>query len=86
MSSEGQNLAVISKAIDQHNRNCPYPAVEVRMNPFELKRLGWEEIRGLPIVPDDKIGTGRFRVVCSGEKTGEGEHVTDAVGKELVEA
>ena len=51
-NSEARNLEAISRAIDQHNLNCPFPASEVRMNPFEVERLGWEEIRGLPIVPD----------------------------------
>jgi hypothetical protein len=66
-SSDAKNLEAIAKAIDQHNSNCPYPAAEVRMNPFEVQRLGWEEIRGLPIVPDPQISTGRFRIVCSRE-------------------
>lgn len=35
------------------------------MNPFEVERLGWDSIRGLPVVGDPEIGTGRFRVVCS---------------------
>ena len=64
-SPEAKNLEAISKAIDQHNSNCPFPAAEVRMNPFEVERLGWDEIRGLPVVPDAEIGTGRFRIVCS---------------------
>jgi hypothetical protein len=63
--AEAKNLEAISRAIDQHNASCPYPASEVRMNPFELERLGWEEIRGLPIVGDPALGTGRFRIVCS---------------------
>ena len=67
MSAEAKNLEAISKAIDQHNANCPFPASEVRMSPFEVERLGWEEIRGLPIVPDESLGTGRFRIVCSQE-------------------
>jgi hypothetical protein len=66
-SPEAKNLEAISKAIDQHNANCPWPAAEVRMNPFEVERLGWEEIRGLPVVGDGSIGTGRFRIVCSRE-------------------
>ncbi|MGA1213294.1 MAG: hypothetical protein ACO3ZZ_06125 [Solirubrobacterales bacterium] len=60
-----RNLQAISEAIDQHNASCPFPASEVRMNPFEVERLGWDSIRGLPIVGDSEIGTGRFRVVCS---------------------
>ena len=80
MSAEGKNLEAISKAIDQHNSGCPYPASEVRMSPFEVERLGWEEIRGLPIVPDPAIGTGRFRIVCSREGAGEGIEEVEAIG------
>src|SRR3954451_24436638 len=71
-SPEAKNLEAISKAIDQHNSNCPFPASEVRMNPFEAERLGWEEIRGLPIVSDTELGTGAFRIICSRDQEGEG--------------
>jgi hypothetical protein len=81
---EAKNLEAISQAIDQHNANCPFPAAEVRMNPFEVERLGWDTIRGLPVVPDGNIGTGRFRIVCSRDLEGEGLEETEAVGKELV--
>jgi hypothetical protein len=67
-SAEAKNLEAISKAIDQHNASCPFPAAEVRMNPFEVERLGWEQIRGLPVVADPAISTGRFRIVCSREE------------------
>ena len=80
-SPEAKNLEAISLAIDQHNKNCPFPASEVRMNPFEVERLGWEEIRGLPVVPDAEIGTGRFRIVCSRDLDGEGIEETEAVGE-----
>jgi len=82
-SPEAKNLEAISKAIDQHNANCPFPAAEVRMNPFEVERLGWEEIRGLPVVPDEEIGTGRFRIVCSRDVDDAGLEEVEAVGQEL---
>jgi hypothetical protein len=82
-SAEAKNLEAISKAIDQHNSNCPYPAAEVRMNPFEVERLGWDEIRGLPVVPDPELGTGRFRIVCSREVDDAGLEEVEAVGQEL---
>jgi len=82
-SPEAKNLEAISEAIDQHNRNCAFPAAEVRMNPFEVERLGWEEIRGLPVVPDSAIGTGRFRIVCSRELDDAGLEETEAIGQEL---
>ena len=78
--AEPKNLEAISKAIDQHNSNCPFPAAEVRMNPFEAERLGWEEIRGLPIVPDPEIGTGRFKIICSRDMEGEGIEEAEALG------
>jgi hypothetical protein len=53
------------------------------MNPFEVERLGWDHIRGLPVVPDDQIGTGRFRIVCSRDLEGDGLEITEAVGQEL---
>jgi hypothetical protein len=82
-SPEAKNLEAIAKAIDQHNSNCPFPAAEVRMNPFEVERLGWEEIRGLPLVADPEIGTGRFRIVCSQDLEDSGLEEVEAVGREL---
>ncbi|MGA8745705.1 MAG: hypothetical protein WB507_07560 [Solirubrobacterales bacterium] len=81
--AEVKNLEAISRAIDQHNSGCPFPAAQVRMNPFEVERLGWEEIRGLPLVPDPEIGTGRFRIVCSRDMDGGGLEEVEAVGQEL---
>ncbi|MFN2612310.1 MAG: hypothetical protein ABR536_02945 [Solirubrobacterales bacterium] len=80
MGPEAKNLEAISKAIDQHNSSCPFPAAEVRMNPFEVERLGWEEIRGLPVVPDPELGTGRFRIVCARDNEGEGAIEAEALG------
>jgi hypothetical protein len=79
-TAEAKNLEAISRAIDQHNSNCPFPAAEVRMNPFEVERLGWEQIRGLPIVGDPELGTGRFRIVCSRDMEGEGIEEAEALG------
>jgi hypothetical protein len=84
-SAEAKNLEAISKAIDQHNQSCPFPAAEVRMNPFEVERLGWDTIRGLPIIGDPAIGTGRFRIICSNDLDGEGLEETEAVGQEAEE-
>jgi hypothetical protein len=66
-SSEAKNLEAISKAIEQHERACEYPTLAILMNPYEVERLGWEEIRGIPVRPDEKIGTGRFEILCAGD-------------------
>lgn len=74
-SSTAKNLRAIRNAIIQHNGNCEYPAVEVRMNPFEVERLDFDDILGVPIKADDEIGTGRFRVVCERPDANEPEAV-----------
>jgi hypothetical protein len=69
MSAEGQNFAAITKAKADHNARCPFPPHTVRMNPFEIERMQWEEgdvIAGLVLEGDAKVGTGAFRLVCDG--------------------
>jgi hypothetical protein len=85
-SPEGKNLEAISKAIDQHNANCEYPAMAVAMNPFEVERLGWDSIRGLPIRPDPDLGTGSFNVICAGDEDPglEEEETVEAVAEQEV--
>jgi len=84
-SSEVKNLEAISKAIDAHNSECEWPAVAIEMNPFEVDRLGWDTIRGLPIKPNEAIGTGRFRVVCAREE-GEPGEIVEAVAEQTAPA
>ena len=82
---EAQNLEAISRAIDQHNASCEYPAVAIAMNPFEVERLGWDTIRGLPIRPDPALGTGAFRVICARDEIEEEtEEVVEAVSTQYV--
>lgn len=79
MSSTAKNLEAIQRAIVQHDGNCGAPLVEIRLNPFEVDRLGWEEFQGIPIKGDDGIPTGRFSLVC------EGEHGKDAPADAVAE-
>jgi hypothetical protein len=67
-SPEAKNLEAIAQAIDHHNTTCEWPAVAVEMNPFEVERLGWDTIKGLPIRGNPELGTGSFRVVCAREE------------------
>ena len=86
-SPEAKNLEAISKAIDQHNQNCEFPAIAIEMNPFEVERLGWDTIRGLPVRPNPALGTGAFNVVCGrdeGLPGKEEEEVVEAVADQTV--
>ena len=86
-SAEAKNLEVISKAIDHHNETCEWPAVAVEMNPFEVERLGWDDIRGLPIRSNPDLGTGSFRVACAREEGLPAEEETvEAVSDQTVPA
>ena len=84
-SSEAKNLEAISKAIDHHDKTCEFPAVAVRMNPFEVERLGWDTIRGLPIEGDPSLGTGSFRIVCARDALEQKDvEVVEAIAEETV--
>ena len=86
-SAEAKNLEAISKAIDDHNTSCEWPAVAVELNPFEVDRLGWDSIRGLAIRPNPDLGTGSFRIVCAREDGLPAEEETvEAVANQTVPA
>lgn len=59
------NLRRISEALDAHDESCTYEVIEIRMAQFEIDRLGWTEILGIPLVADPEQGTGTFRLVCN---------------------
>ena len=83
VSATAKNLEALWLAVVRHNGNCGSPLLEIRMSPFEVERLGWEEFRGIPIVADDQIGTGRFRLVCEGDHK-EAPTRTEAIGRGLI--
>jgi len=84
-SSEAKNLEAIAKAIEQHERTCEYPTLAILMNPYEVERLGWEDIRGIPIRPEPKVSTGRFEILCAGDGEEPGlEESVEAVANDEV--
>lgn len=64
------NLEAIDQALNEHDERCIGVIVEIKMNPFEVERMGFESFKGIPVVSDDAIGTGRFRLVCERERAG----------------
>jgi hypothetical protein len=85
-SSEVKNLEAIYKAIDHHNAACEWPAVAIELNPFEVERLGWDTIRGLPIRGNPALETGAFTVVCAREEGEPEEEIVEAVAEQTVPA
>jgi hypothetical protein len=69
VGAEAKNFEAIAKAKEQHNKSCPFPPHTVKMHPFEIERMEWEEgdtIAGLLLEADPKLGTGAFRLICDG--------------------
>ena len=81
-SSQAKNLEAISKAIDEHNSACEWPAVAIEMNQFEIERLGWDSIRGLPLRANPSMGSGSFRIVCAREQGEPEEEIVEAVAEQ----
>ena len=84
-SSESKNLEAISRAIDAHAASCEWPALAIEMNPFEVERLGWDSIRGLPIRSNPALETGAFTIVCAREE-GEPGEIVEAVAEQTAPA
>ena len=84
VSAAAKNFEAIVKAKAQHNANCPFPPHAVRMHPFEIERMQWEEgdlIAGLVLEGDSKLGTGEFRLICDGTEPPELElEETEVIG------
>lgn len=83
MTSEAQNLKAIDRALTKHAEYCLNPPTEIRMNPFECERLSWDDYKGIPIVGDPNMQTGRVRIVCANVAGGQR---VEAVAREPVAA
>lgn len=82
--STAKNLRAIQNAIDAHAKICAAQVIEIRMNPFEVERLDFDDFNGIPIVADEEMQTGRVRIICEAERPPtEGNEITEAVGTEV---
>lgn len=89
-SSTAKNLEAIVNAVKQHDSNCKEKGKAVALSPYEHERLGFDSVpvdgRSVPVIVDDTLGTGRFRVLCDGyhgpKKDEEVEDVIEAPSQE----
>lgn len=94
IDASAKNMAAIVAAKKQHDSTCRFGgnAQHVHLAPFDIDRLGWEEgdnIAGLTVVSDESMQTGRMRVTCDAEPSGDNEsemseepEVVEAVSRE----
>ena len=51
----------------------------ILLNPGNYELFGWEELWGVPVLPDDRIAPKRFRIDCDGSAFGIEEEVADVI-------
>ena len=73
-------LAFIRAGLDHHNATCPMPAKAILLNPANHELFGWDDLWGIPVLPDDRVKPKRFRIDCDGSAFGIEEEVAEAVG------
>jgi len=70
VSLQAEMLEFIRKGLDHHNQSCPMPAQAILLNPGNHELFGWEELWGVPVLPDESIRPKVFRIQCDGSATG----------------
>jgi hypothetical protein len=78
---ESKNLAAIRAALDHHNIECPVPANAILLNPVDHALIGWDELWGLPVLPDERVPTKLVRIQCDGSAFGIEDEVAEAVSQ-----
>jgi hypothetical protein len=79
-SLEAEMLAFIRAGLDHHNASCPMPAKAILLNPANHELFGWDELWGVPVLPDDRVAPKRFRIDCDGSAFGIEDEIAESVG------
>ena len=51
----------------------------ILLNPGNHELFGWDELWGIPVLPDERVAPKRFRIDCDGSAFGIEEEVADAI-------
>lgn len=57
-------LANVRAALDEHNANCCQHPKAILLHCGNHALIGWDEVLGLPVLPDPRVEPKRFLVVC----------------------
>jgi hypothetical protein len=83
MSLEAEMLAFIRAGLDHHNATCPLAPKAILLNPGNFELFGWDDLWGIPVLPDDRVAPKRFRIDCDGSAFGIEDEIAEAVGTEV---
>ncbi len=59
-----KNVELIRAGLDDHNKNCPVPARAILLHPSEHAALDKDNLWGHPVLADDRVRLGYFRIDC----------------------
>jgi hypothetical protein len=57
------------------------PANAILLNPVDHELMGWHELWGLPVLPDDRVAAKRVRIDCDGSAHGIEEELAEALAQ-----
>ena len=60
-----KNLIAMRVALDSHNSTCDDPPISFSLNPTDHGLLRFDELWGLPVVPDSDVKVKSFRIDCA---------------------
>jgi hypothetical protein len=78
-SLEAEMLAHVRRGLDHHAKTCPLAPRAILLNPGNFELFGWEELWGVPVLPDDRVAPKRFRIDCDGSAFGIEEEVAQEI-------
>jgi hypothetical protein len=81
-SLEAEMLAFIRAGLDHHNASCPMTPRAILLNPANHELFGWDELWGVPVLPDDRVAPKRFRIDCDGSAFGIEDEIAEATPAE----
>jgi hypothetical protein len=87
ISFEVEMVMKVRAVLESHAEECPQEPKVILLNPGNHELLGWDEMLGLPVLPDERAKPGHARLVCGIGKAGyceDGQVVWDENGNAWV--
>jgi hypothetical protein len=71
-------LAKMREALEAHSTECCQRPKAILLHPANYELIGWDEVLGLPVLPDPRVEPGQAKLLCGDKGWGgffEGEPV-----------
>ena len=61
---EFANVQALRSALDGHNSWCPVPARAILLNPVDHALLGFDDLWGVAVIPDERVRVKGIQLDC----------------------